>query len=310
MYPDAIRQPVRPPSGGKAIVEGFRLEPDVLAARRGVQATYRGADGATVTRTEARPELDRTLSEPPLALPADVTWQGGLALDTTGEYSFRVPSGFELRIDDQVLASATGAGVRVRLVRGNHALRVFGTVGPAGQAGLQWRPPGGLQWQPVAADVLFVPPPGGLGLQLTLWPALDPGSQPAEELVDPVLSHFYHVSPFSRLHLDPRVWAAEWVGQLDAPESGTYSFLLDYSQTAGVWIDNRQILGNLNGLPDIRNTILDLASGRHAIRVRYEKTVEGSPWINLSWTPPGGPPAIVPGSALFSPPPVVLGPTQ
>jgi hypothetical protein len=310
MYPDAIRQPVRPPSGGKAIVEGFRLEPDVLAAHRGVQATYRGADGTTVMRIEARPAFDRTLGDPPVALPADVTWQGGLALDTSGEYSFRVPSGFELRIDEEVQAAAAGAGVRVRLVRGNHAIRVSGSVGPGTQAALEWRPPGGLQWQPIAADMLFVSPAGGLGLQLTLWPGLDAGGQAAEEFVDPVLSHFYHVSPFSRVHLDPRVWAAEWVGQLNAPESGTYGFVLDYSQTAAVWLDNRPILGNLNGLSDVRTTFLDLATGRHAIRVRYEKTVEGSPWIDLSWTPPGEPPAIMPGSALFPPPPVVLGPAR
>jgi DNA-binding beta-propeller fold protein YncE/4-amino-4-deoxy-L-arabinose transferase-like glycosyltransferase len=312
MYPDAIRQPVRAPSGGKAIVEGFRLEPDVLAAHRGVQATYRGADGATTVVSEARPEFDPTGGSPvpPVALPADVTWQGGMGLETTGEYSFRAPSDFELRIDDQLLSSAAGAGVRVRLVRGSHAIRLSGRVESGRPAALEWRPPGARQWQPIAAEALFIPPPGGLGLQLTLWPALDAGTQPAEGYVDPVLSHFYHVSPFARLHLDPPVWAAEWVGQLDAPDSGTYGLLLDYSQTAGVWIDDRQILGNLNGLPDIRNAILAMTSGRHAIRVRYEKTVEGSPWITLSWTPPGAPPAVVPGSALFAPPPVVLGPAQ
>ena len=54
----------------------------------------------------------------------------------------------------------------------------------------------------------------------------------AEEFVDPVLSHFYHVSPFSRLHIESAVWAAEWVGELDAPASGTYTFVLDFSQTA------------------------------------------------------------------------------
>jgi len=158
--------------------------------------------------------------------------------------------------------------------------------------------------------VLVVQPPGGSGLQLTLWPGLDPSTQAADQMVDPVLSHFYHVTPFSHSQVAPRVWAAEWVGQVDAPESGTYSFSLDHSQMAGVWIDNRQVLGNLNGLSDTRNTILDLTSGRHAIRVRYEKTAEGSPYINLSWAPPGALPAIVPGSALFPSPPAVLGPAH
>jgi hypothetical protein len=57
----------------------------------------------------------------------------------------------------------------------------------------------------------------------------------------------------------------------------------------------------------VRNAIIELTAGRHAIRVRFEKTIEGSPWINLYWTPPGAPPSVVPGSALYAAPPVVLG---
>jgi streptogramin lyase len=312
MYPDAIRQPIRAPSGGRAIVEGFRLEPDVLSAHRGVQATYRGAEGVPVLRTDLGFEFDPGSAGAPVALPAEVSWQGSLAVDMTGAYSFRVPPGFELQIDDEVVASAGAPSVRVRLVRGSHAVQMSGTVqsATASQARLEWIVPGGLLWQPISAEALFVPPTGGLGLQLTLLAGLDPGTEAREEYVDPVLSHYYHVGPFSRLHQEPAVWSAEWAGQLDVPDSGKYGFLLDYSQAAAVWIDNRQILGNLNGLPDTRNTILELTSGRHAIRVRYEKTVDGSPWINLYWTPPSAPPGIVPGSALFPPPPVVLGPAD
>ena len=40
---------------------------------RPVEATYHGADGATVTRTEASPDI--LANAPPVALPADVTWQ-------------------------------------------------------------------------------------------------------------------------------------------------------------------------------------------------------------------------------------------
>ena len=308
MYPDAIRQPIRAPSGGKPIVEGFRLEPDVLSAHRGVQATYRGADGVEFKRSENRPEFDPTLGSAPVALPAQVNWQGGLALDTTGEYSFRVPPGFELRMDDAVIPFAAGQGARLRLVRGNHALQLSGTLEPTSPAGLLWLTPGSKLWQPISAESLFLPPAGGLGLQLTLTPGLQAANPEREEFVDPVLSHFYHVSPFLRLHLDPQVWTADWVGQLDAPDAGTYGFLLDHSHTAGVWIDDRQVLGNLNGRPDTRAIPLELTMGRHAIRVRFEKTTDGSPWINLSWTPPGAPSAVVPASALFGPPPVLLGP--
>ncbi len=308
MYPDAIRRPVRPPAGGKPIVEGFQLEADVLSAHRGIHATYRGADGTTLERTEARP--DTAENSPPVGLPADVTWRTGLALDTTGEYSFRVPAGFELRIDGAALALASDRGVRVRLVRGNHALQLSGRIEPGARVDLEWRTPTLSQWQPVSADALFAAPAGGLGLQLTLAAGLDSTAQPTEEYIDPVLAHYYHISPFSRLHLEPQVWSADWVGELDAPTAGPYGFSLDHSQSVAVFIDNRQVLGNLNAPSDVRNTIVNLAEGRHAIRARFEKASEGSPSINLYWTPPGAPPAVVPGSALYPPPPVVLGIAQ
>jgi DNA-binding beta-propeller fold protein YncE len=312
MYPDAVRRPVRAPGGGKAIVEGFQLDPDVLSAHRGIQASYRSADGATVERTEPRP--DTATNTAPVALPADVSWRSGLALDATGEYSFRVPAGFELRIDGAVLPSAASSGVRVRLVRGNHAVQVSGKIEAAAPAGLEWRTPGSSRWQLVSTDAFFAAEPGGLGLQLTLTPGLDSGRQqpprPADEYIDPVLSHFYHVSPFARLHLDPRVWIAEWVGELDAAIEGAYGFSLDHSQTVAVFIDTRQVLGNLDATSDVRHAIVNLDAGRHALRVRFEKTSEGSPWINLHWTPPDAPPSVVPSSALYPPPPVVLGPAQ
>src|SRR5207244_3917654 len=219
MYPDAVRRPVRPPAGGKPIVEGFQLEPDVLAAHRSILASYRGADGTAVERTEARP--DTASNNPPVALPADVTWHGGLAIDATGEYSFRVPAGFELRLDDAPLPAAAGSGVRVRLPRGNHALLMTGRVDQGTRVGLEWQ----------------------------------------------------------------------------TPTAGTYGFSLDHSQNAAVFIDDQQVLGNLNAPSDVRNAIVTLSAGRHGIRAQYEKTSEGSPWIDLFWTPPGQPPAVVPGSA-------------
>jgi hypothetical protein len=245
--------------------------------------------------------------------PADVTWRGLLVLDATGEYSLRVPARFELRIDGALLASAAGSGVRVRLVRGSHAVQVSGRIEPGAQiaSGLEWRTPHASDWQPVASNALFAAPPGGQGLQLSLTPGLNStDAEPTEEYIDPVLAHYYHTSPFARLHLDPQQWTAEWIGELDAASSGTYALSLDHSQGTAVFIDNRQILGNLNAPSDVRNAIVELATGRHGIRVRFEKTVEGSPWIILSWTPPAAPPSVVPGSALYPPSPVVLGPAQ
>jgi hypothetical protein len=213
-----------------------------------------------------------------------------------------VSPGFQLRIDDADLARSGQGGAQVRLLRGNHRIDVSGTLDGIGPARLEWRTPGSADWLPIPAEALFIPASGGSGLQLTLFA----NGQPMEEVIDPVLSHYYHVSPFSRLHLEPPQWTADWVGQLDVPGPGTYAFSIDHSQIAGVWIDEQQILGNFNAPGDTRNAVLQLNGGRHAIRIHYEKTVEGSPWITLSWTRPGAQSAVIPTSALFPPPPEVL----
>jgi hypothetical protein len=152
---------------------------------------------------------------------------------------------------------------------------------------------------------LFVAPPGGTGLQLTL---ASPASTTVDESIDPVVAHYYHTNPFSRLHTDPRTWTAEWVGELDAASTGSYGLFLDHSHLAGVWIDDRKVLGNTGGSSDVRNASVELSEGTHSIRVRFEKTADGSPWMYLSWTPPDGPSAAIPSSALYPPPPQFLGP--
>jgi 4-amino-4-deoxy-L-arabinose transferase-like glycosyltransferase len=306
MYPDAVPRSYAAPDGGTPIVIGFRLAPELLSAHRGLLASYRGADGALVERREALGDAQPT--DLGVALPADLTWHTALALDATGEYALRVPAGFQLRIDDVLLPQAELGGVRVRLVRGNHAVELSGKVDGTAPPRLEWRTPDTPDWHSIPPQVLFTPPPGGTGLQLTLSPGLDVGGQPKEEVIDPVLSHFFHVSPFSRLHLEPRVWSADWAGQLDVPGPGTYGFALDHSHIAGVWLDEQQILGNFNTPGDTRNAVLQLTGGRHTIHIHYEKAAEGSPWINLLWTRPGSQSAVIPASALFPPPPQVLGP--
>jgi hypothetical protein len=305
-YPDAPLQLFAAPDGGKPIVEGFRLDPELLAKHRGLLATYRGADGTTIERHDPVPDL------PPAGIlvpvPAELTWHSSLVIDMTGDYSFRVPASFQLRIDDALLTEAAQRGVRVHLARGNHAVDVSGSLDGAHPVRLEWRLPGSPDWRLIPTDSLFLPPQGGTGLQLTLAAGSDPASQVRDEVVDPVLSHYYHINPFARQHLEPREWSAEWTGELDVPTTGTYAFSLEHSQQTGVWLDDRQILGNLNTPADTRNAVLQLSGGRHKIRVRYEKSAEGSPWISLYWTRPGAQSSVISASALFPPPPVLLGP--
>jgi hypothetical protein len=146
----------------------------------------------------------------------------------------------------------------------------------------------------------------GWGTSPMAWPAGP--SQPHEEAVDPVLSHYYHVSPFAQQHVDPQQWAIEWRGEIDAPTAGSYIFALDHSQHAGLWIDEQPVLVDLPSGPIARADKPTLSAGRHQIRVRFEKTTDGAPYLNLYWTPPGQPSGLVPPEALYPPAPDVLGP--
>jgi hypothetical protein len=305
MYPGAPRQTLAASDGGKPLVDEFRLDPQLLSVHRGLTATYRGADGASVERLESTPDV--TADQVPVALPAKFAWRGILAVDVTGEYALRVTPGVQMRLDDQPVPQVDGGGARLRLARGSHAFEVSGSIDATHPARLEWRPPGKADWQVVPTGALFVAPAGGTGLQLTLASVTN---TTVDESIDPVIAHYYHRSPFSRLHVEPGVWTAEWVGHLIAPSTGRYAFSLNHSHSAGVWIDDQQILGNLEGASDTLNKILDLSSGPHHVRVRFEKSADGSPWLYLSWTPPGAPSAPIPTSALLPPPPEFLGPAN
>jgi len=226
-----------------------------------------------------------------------------LALDATGDYAFRVPPELELHLDGALLADAARGGVRVSLPRGNHLLSVVGTEESSETLPLQWRTPGNSDWQNIPPELLFLPPPGGIGLSLKL----SDGTL-TDEAIDPVVAHYYQVSPFSRLHLDPAQWTADWSGELDVPASGTYTFALEHSHVAEVWLDELPLLGNYGAATDTRNAVLQLTAGRHPIRVRFEKTEGGSPRIDLSWMPPGAKATPIPTSALFPVPPQPHGP--
>jgi hypothetical protein len=77
-----------------------------------------------------------------------------------------------------------------------------------------------------------------------------------------------------------------------------------------VWIDDESILGNPAGQSDIRTASMQLEAGQHAIRILFQKVNDDPPSIYLSWAPPDSPTTVVPVSALYPPPPTVLGPTE
>ncbi len=294
-YPNAPREQITAPNAVKPLAEQFVLDTEMLAARRAVEATYRATDGSTVNRQEPRPELHP--ADLPKGLPVQVTWRMGLAIDVVGRYAFDVPPGFTLTID------GLQPGGPVELVRGNHLLELRGTLETAEPLRLDWQPPGVTAMQPIDRRAIYLPPSGGNGLAATYFPTLEWSGTPQEQAIEPLLSRYFHTSPFARQNFDLHgTWSAEWRGQLDVPASGTYRFEAERISRAGLWIDERLVFDDTRAdVGDQPFGTVELSAGLHGLRVRFQDRSEGGPRIYLYWTPPGGARQIVPGRVLYPP---------
>src|SRR5262249_1021803 len=122
-------------------------------------------------------------------------------------------------------------------------------------------------------------------------------------IVDPVLGHYYHLSPFARQSLSLTIWSAEWRGSIDVPSSGGYSFEAERLSRAGLWIDGQALFDDTgNAATEAHSGAIQRAAGRHEIRVRLQDRGDGGPRLYLYWTPPGATVRqIVPGRVLFPP---------
>ncbi len=274
-YPDAVREPVIPPNGVKPTADEIVLSEATIASHRGLAAS-RQPDG---------------------------TFRADIGVDAPGAYAFEVPSGFTLLLDGASLST----GHAVMLARGNHLAVLSGPpTGPAPT--LQWEMPGTTTFQAIEDRLIFSAPDGGNGLRATFYPTPDFQGTPTETIIDPILAHYYHINPLSRVNASPATWSAEWRGTIDVPTTGTYRFEADRLSRAGVWIDENVVFDDTpdGAIPNVGGSV-PLTAGRHAIRVRMQDRGDGGPHLYLYWTPPGGGRELVPGRVLYPPPPDPAG---
>jgi hypothetical protein len=273
-YPDAQRRPILPPNGAKPTADELQLDASVIAAHRGLVASYRG----------------------------DGTWRADLAVDVPGEYALRAPAGFTLTVDGGAVTDTA----RFELARGNHLISLSGAPASAPSPQLEWQPPGATSWQPIEDRLIFAAPEGGNGLQATFYPTRDFAGSPTENIIDPILAHYYHVSPFARLNVGPPVWSAEWNGSIEVLTNGAYRFEAERLSRAGLWIDGNRVFDDTDDAPNATQSgLAQLTVGRHPIRVRMQDRGDGGPRLYLYWTPPGGGRELVPGRVLYPLPPTL-----
>lgn len=95
----------------------------------------------------------------------------------------------------------------------------------------------------------------------------------------------------------PAPFSADWTGNILIEQPGNYQFALISDDGSLLEIDGRTIVDATTVLLQKQTGALELASGFHAIHVKYFNILFGGS-VRLFWTPPGHPEQIVPAQVL------------
>jgi hypothetical protein len=106
--------------------------------------------------------------------------------------------------------------------------------------------------------------------------------------------------------IDPDTFSARWIGQVQAIESGTYTFRTNSDNRVRLWVNGKLIINNwIGAVPGLHTGTIALVAGqRYRIRLEYEEDT-GPAFLQLDWARPGQTDfASIPPSNLFSAPTV------
>jgi DNA-binding beta-propeller fold protein YncE len=283
LYPHAVIRTFAPPTGDPVLLREALITRDDVTAIQGLEATLQPSDGGAPVEMRVT-SVDLRADQMPLAAPFEASFEGSLDAPTFGDYVLAVegPQSFDLRLDDQVVASNEQA-VQVTLPRGIHHLALSANISDASQdVRLLWRPPASGQLMAIPQSNLFASPTVGSGLVGHYFGNGTWTGPSVFEQLDPFIAMYFQVAPL------PLPFSVEWVGQLAVPAEGAYGFDTTSLDSSQVFIDEHDIP---------KHSQVTLTSGWHAIRVRYEAH-SGFSHVELRWQPPGQDWSIVPSTFL------------
>jgi 4-amino-4-deoxy-L-arabinose transferase-like glycosyltransferase len=281
-----------------------------IEAQRTSAATYTPAEGTASSGSslrEFRPNTFQreeaglgTTSPAPanLVYPVRATWRTQLVAPAFARYHFLLagPPESTLTIDGLPLAVAVSADVpaeaEVILAHGLHNVELSATLTSSSDTVQLWWSAGGSAEAPVARSYLWNGPGRGLlgevhSLQQNATAA--PADAPVVgHQVDGFLSfHYAH----DALGQDGPLFSI-WAGNLTVTQPGSYGFEVSSRNRATLSIDGKIVVDKLVGEPDAAKGAVDLGSGSHEIQLQYWWT-KGDGALSVSWTPPGGQPALI-----------------
>ena len=300
LYPDGGTERIMPPIGGPVIVNSAIIPRAAIDDLRGVNLRI-ATDGRSRPARETIDTLDVDWGGPDYPFErAEIELTAVLATHQFGRHRLAIegPPGARLEVNGQEVGSVD-APADLQLARGNHRIRLTGTFEAPARMRLLWSLPGDSELRPIPADALFRTNQAARGLLATYRRGMEFDAPIQFSQIDRHLQRRIHLLPL------PRPYTVEWIGSIDAPKSGVYSFWIDAIGRSWLWIDDKSIFADqLNAGPE---ATVQLGEGNHSIRVRYMDT-ETFSRFDLIWRPPDGDREPIPTSRLIPPTGVVETP--
>ena len=301
LYPNAVFEIANSQARDERPVVYFvDLQPSDIASLQGLTLNYFPtglAPDENVAPLQTSRAMNVNVTWPQDGPPQDdfmAEWSGILHVDHFGAYKFRLiaPASATLEIDDNlILEGEAEARTEVTLAEGNHSLRLRAEAA-AGQVLLLWQPPDEPE-RLIPQWAFYSRPITNNGLKGLFYDNDNWAGDPVLQRIDPVLDTYFHLIPLQR------PYTVEWVGWLDAPQSGLYRLGLQAVQEAQLFVDGQLVVSTI--IPnEFIDAALTLEAGLHDIRVRYKDNVDRSR-IHLYWTRPNGEFGPIPSQNLWPP---------
>ena len=301
-YPDADFREIRPPVGGDVLYYSAYISREQLEAAQGLVERRTLVDGEITESVKRETESVWILDSDGEDGPFDVEWSGTLHIRHAGEYVFALESSSAATVllDGTAILTEDRSQVKVVPSVGLHALEVRARVEDTdGALRLLWRqPPVQESDQPsgskVAEERAFEPISVGnlyhgdvrpIGLAGRFFEAVDSVGSADDAIPDAMQvtpgigGAFWYHSVIEGEH------SSIWGGTLNVPESGLHRFSFgDVHGEMRLNIDGEVVIDTRAS----RDSEVELAAGRHRIRLEYQTSV-GSPRFEVLWAPPGRP---------------------
>ncbi len=301
-YPDADFREIRPPVGGDVLYYSAYISREQLEAAQGLVERRTLVDGEIIESVKRETESVWMLESDEGDAPFDIEWSGTLHVTHAGEYVFALESGSSATVllDGTAILTEDRSQVKVVPSVGLHALEVRTRVeNTDGALRLLWRQPplqesdqpaGGENaeeraFEPISVGNLYhgdVRPIGLAGRFFELVDSVgsaDDAIPDAMQVTPGIGGAFWYHSVIEGEH------SSVWGGTLNVPESGLHRFSFgDVHGEMRLNIDGETVIDTRAS----RESEVELAAGRHRIRLEYQTSV-GSPRFEVLWAPPGRP---------------------